>query len=75
VQDVRYAATAWMPKSLQMYRKYGTPRAHGEGMDTRSRATQERLPNAQERDARIPERPGQLNGQADSFRAEDSCLH
>ena len=32
-----------------MYRMYGTPRAHGEGMDARSRVTQEQLPNAHER--------------------------
>ena len=33
---------AWMPRNLQIYRMCGMPWAHGEGMDARSRAPQER---------------------------------
>ena len=43
--------SAWMRRNPQMYRMYGMPRAHGEGMDARSRVMQEQLPNAQERQA------------------------
>lgn len=49
---------------------YGTPRAHGEGMDTRSRAVQEQLPNVLERSSNLARGHPEKTGKRRAFPAD-----